>query len=98
MYPAISYRLARARIADLRRRARCDRLARAGTSVPPNAPQQDRNQIPVSYRRAGRQGRFGKQVWTLLHAQVLLDGPAAAGNPGLIEDNYRRFAAGRASR
>ena len=43
--------------------------------------------------------RFGQQLWTLLHAQVLLDGPAAApGSAERSEDDYRRFAAGRTAR
>ena len=43
-------------------------------------------------RRAVRQRRFGRQLWTLLHAQVLLDGPAAAaGSTSLIEDSHQRF-------
>jgi hypothetical protein len=48
MHPAISYELATARIADLRRQARRDALARAATQVPPGAPQQDNNRILVS--------------------------------------------------
>jgi hypothetical protein len=44
-------------------------------------------------RRAGRPRRFGKQLWTLLHAQVLLDGlAAAAGSISVAEDSYRRAA------
>ena len=98
MHPAISYELATARIADLRRRARRDALARAATRATQRAAA-DRNRIPVSLRPAARRRRFGQQLWTLLHAQVLLDGPAAAaGSTSVIEDNYRRSAARRTSR
>ena len=75
MHPAISYELATARIADLRRQAQRDALARAAARVPSSAPQPDRDPIPVRLRRAARQRRFEGQLWTLLHAQVLLDGP-----------------------
>ena len=68
MHPDISYELATARIAGLRRRAQRVALARA--------PQPGGNRILVNLRRAVRQRRFGKQLWTLLHAQVLLDVPA----------------------
>ena len=99
MHPSISYQLATARIADLRRQAQRDALARATTRVPPSAPQPDRSRLPVSLRRTVRQRRFGKQLRTLLHAQVLLDGPAAAaGSTSLREGSYRRFAARRKSR
>jgi hypothetical protein len=74
MHPAISYELATARIADLRRQAQREALARAATHVPSATLQPGRNRIAVSLRRAGRQRRFGKQLWTLLHAQALLDG------------------------
>lgn len=74
MHPAISYELATARIADLRRQAH--REALAGAAAPRAIPR-----------------RFGQQLWTLLHAQVLLDGPAAAaGSPRLTERSYRQFA------
>ena len=99
MRPDISYELATARIADLHRQTQRDALARAATRVPSSAPQHDRNRTLVSLRRAGRPRRFGQQLWTLLHAQALLDGPAAvAGSTSLIEDNYQRFAARRKSR
>lgn len=99
MHPAISYELATARIAGLHRQAQRDALARAAARAPSSAPQPGRQRIPVSPRRAVRQGRFGKQLWTLLHAQVLLDGPAAgAVSTSLTEDGYRRVAAGRKSR
>jgi hypothetical protein len=93
MHPAISSDLATARIADLRRQAQRDALARATPRVPSSAPQPEENRTPVSLRRAARQRRFGQRLWTLLHAQVLLDGPAAAGST-----SYRRFAARRKSR
>ncbi len=76
--PVISYELAQARSADLRRRGQRDASARAAAPVPSGAPQLSGNQIPVSHRRAGRRRRFGVQLWTLLHAQALLDGPATA--------------------
>jgi hypothetical protein len=60
MHPVISYELATARIADLHRQAQRD--ARPG-----------RRRIAVSFRRVGRQRRFGQQLWALLHAQALLD-------------------------
>ena len=89
MHPAISYELATARIADLRRQAQRDALTCAATPVPSSAPQPGRNRTPVGLRGAGRPRRFGKQLWTLLHPQVLLDGPAAAaGSPRLIEGSY----------
>jgi hypothetical protein len=77
MHPAISYELATARAADLRRQAQRDALARAAAHVPSGTPQPGGHQIPVSLRRVGRQRRFGMQLWTLLHAQLLLGGPAA---------------------
>jgi hypothetical protein len=99
MHPAISYELATARIADLRRQSQHDALAGAAAPVPSSASQPARNRIPVRLRRAGRPRRFGQQVWTLLRAQVLLDGPAAAaGSPRLTEVSYRQFAARRESR
>lgn len=49
-------------------------------------------------RRAGRPRRLGEQLWTLLHAQALLDGLAAAGGPSLAEDDHLRSAARRTSR
>ena len=99
MHPSISYQLATARIADLRRQAQSDALVRATTRMPPSAPQPDRSRIPVNLRRAARQRRFGRQLRTLLHAQLLLDGlAAAAGGTSLREGSYRRFAARRKSR
>ncbi len=99
MHPAISYELATARIADLRRQAQRGALAGAAALVPASASQSARNRIPVGLRRAGYPRRFGQQLWTLLRAQVLLDGPAAAaGSPRLTEGSYRQFAARRESR
>jgi hypothetical protein len=48
MHPAISYELAQARIADLRRQAQREGLARAARHVPSSAPQPNRKRIPVS--------------------------------------------------
>lgn len=50
MHPAISYELATTRMADLRRQAQRDALARAVTHLSWSAPQSRRNQIPVSLR------------------------------------------------
>jgi hypothetical protein len=98
MHPDISYELATARIAGLRRRAQRVALARAASRVPARAPQPGGNRILVNLRRAVRQRRFSKQLWTLLHAQVLLEVPAdAAGNPSMTEGNYRPLAARRNS-
>jgi hypothetical protein len=74
MHPTIGYELATARIADLHRQAQPEALARAAMHVRPATPRPGRNRIAVSLRRAGRQRRFGAQLWTLLHAQALLDG------------------------
>ncbi len=77
MHPTITYELALARTADLRRQAQHDARARAAAHVPSHAPRHGRHRLAARLRRAGRQRRFGQQLWTLLHAQVLLDGPAA---------------------
>ena len=45
MHPAISYDLAKARIADLRHQAQSDALARAVTRLSRSAPRSHRNQI-----------------------------------------------------
>ena len=50
MHPAISYDLAKARIADLHHQAQRDALARAVTRLSWSAPRSHRNQIPVSLR------------------------------------------------
>ena len=75
MHPVISYELATARIADLRRQAQRDARARATVHVPTRAPRPGRRRIAVSFRRVGRQRRFGQQLWALLHAQAPLDDP-----------------------
>jgi hypothetical protein len=99
MHPAIGYEPATAAIPDLRRQARHNALARAGTPVPSSGPEPDRDRSAAGMHRTGWPRRFGTRLWTLLHAQVLLDGPAAAaGSPGLIEDSHRRFAARREAR
>lgn len=90
--------LGQARLADLHAQAHRAALARAATRVAPGAPQPGRHRIPVSLRRALRQCRFGDQLWTLLHAQVLLDGPAASGCTSLTENSCRRVAAWWTSR
>jgi hypothetical protein len=77
MDPATSYERATARIADLRRQTQRDALARGAAHIPSGTPQPGRNRILVSPRRATRQRRLGTQLWVLLHAQALLDGPAA---------------------
>lgn len=76
MHPAISYELATTRIADLRRQAQRDTLARAAARVPSSTPRPGSNPIPASLRSTGRQRQFGQRLWTLLHAQHLLDSPA----------------------
>jgi hypothetical protein len=76
MHPLIGYEVVTARIADLRRQAHHDALARAAAHVPSGAPLPGRHPIAVSRRRVGRPRRFGMQLWTLLHAQALLDRPA----------------------
>ena len=46
--------------------------------------------------RAAEPRRAGQWVWTLVHAQSLLAGPAAgADGASLAEDDYQRFAAAR---
>jgi hypothetical protein len=55
MHPAISYELAKARIAGLRHQAQRDALARAVTRLSWSALRSHRNQIPsASTRRSGR--------------------------------------------
>jgi hypothetical protein len=53
---------------------------------------------PASTVRArGGRGRWGRQLWSLLHAQALLNGTAGGrGDVTVIEDDYRRLAARRA--
>lgn len=50
MHPTISFELAQARIADLRRQAQRDALARAATHLSSSTPQSNKNRIPVSLR------------------------------------------------
>jgi len=76
MHPAISYELATARIAGLRRQAQRDAVSHA-TRVLSSTPLPGRNQISASRRRIGRPRRLGTRLWALLHAQVLLEGSDA---------------------
>ena len=76
MHPTITYELALARTADLRRQAQRDAQARTAAHMPSRAPRPGRHRLAVSLRCACRQRRLGRQLWTLLHAQALLDGPA----------------------
>jgi hypothetical protein len=55
MHPTIGHELAQARIADLRRDARRESLARAATRSP-SSPRSDKRRIRVSLRWLGRQG------------------------------------------
>ena len=77
MQYATAQALGQARLADLHRQAQRNALACNAAHVPAGTPQPGRNRIPVSLRRVGWQRRLGKQLWVLLHARVLLDGPAA---------------------
>jgi hypothetical protein len=57
-HPAISYELSRARIADRRRQAQRERLARAATHPQSRAPRPYRRWLPVSlYFWAGNRRR-----------------------------------------
>ena len=76
MHPTISHELAMARNADLRSQARRGAWARAAAHSSSSGPPPGRNRSPASLRRMGRPRRLGTQLWALLHAQVLLDGPA----------------------
>lgn len=76
MHPVISRELTTARLADLRRQAQRDALARAAAHAPSRPAQPGKHQRAVSLRRLGRQRRFRQQLWALLHAQALLEGPA----------------------
>lgn len=38
-------------------------------------------------RRRGRQRRLGTQLWTLLHAQALLDDPACRRQPSVMQSS-----------
>jgi hypothetical protein len=47
--------------------------------------------------RSSRGGWVGRQLWTLLNAQALLNGTAGGrGDVAVFEDDYRRLAARRA--
>jgi hypothetical protein len=51
---------------------------------------------PVSTVRERRSRRLGRQLWTLLHAQALLNGtPGGRGDVAVVEDDYQRLAARR---
>lgn len=76
MHPAISYELAKARIADLRRQAQRDALARAATRLSWSAPRSHRNQIPVSLR--GWPGHRRRACQTRGHRAASSRGAAAA--------------------
>jgi hypothetical protein len=80
MHPAISYQLATARAADLHHQAERDSLARAAAHVPSRAAQPGRRRILGSLRRVVSQRRFGERLWTLLHAQTLVNGPSPEGH------------------
>jgi hypothetical protein len=57
-HPAISCELSRARIADRRRQAQRERLARAAVHPQSRAPRENRKWLPVSlYFRAGNRAR-----------------------------------------
>jgi hypothetical protein len=48
---------------------------------------------PAGSGRGSRRHRAGLRLWTLLHAQALLNGTAGApGGAALIEDDRRRMA------
>lgn len=56
MHPTIGYELAQARIADLRRDAQREHLARAATRSPSSPLRPDQRRIRVSLRWLGHQG------------------------------------------
>jgi hypothetical protein len=88
MQPSISSDQTPAWIADLRRQAQQEGLSTAAAYPPPGQPE------PRSHRLRASLNRVSRQLWTLLHAQALLAGPAAgAGGAAAAEDDYRRFAA-----
>ena len=76
MRSANNHEPATARIAVQRRRAQREAPPRAAARIPPNAPPSGRSQPMTGRRRSDRQRRLGTQLWTLLHAQALLDDPA----------------------
>jgi len=88
MQPSISSDQTPAWVADLRRQAQQEGLSTAAAYPPAERPE------PRSHRLQARLNRISRQLWTLLHAQALLAGPAAgAGSVNAAEDDYRRFAA-----
>lgn len=88
MQPSISSDQNQAWVADLRRQAQQEGLSSAAAYPPPGRPE------PHSRRLQASLDRISRQLWTLLHAQALLAGPAAgAGSASAAEDDYRRFAA-----
>lgn len=74
MHSAVSYEPATTRTIDLHGQAEGNELAHVATQVPSGIPQPGRNRHPARLRRGGRQRRLGTRLWTLLHAQALLDG------------------------
>lgn len=89
MHPSISTGQNPDWVAGLRRQA--ERDARSAVAhVPPGLPR------PRGRRNPASPGRISQQLWTLLHAQLLLAGPAA-GVRGAIaaEDDYQRFTRAR---
>jgi hypothetical protein len=52
---------------------------------------------PAVQARGGRGRWAGRRIWSLLHAQALLNGTAGGrGDAAVIEDDYHRLAARRA--
>ena len=52
---------------------------------------------PAARAPGGRRLWAGRQIWSLLHAQALLNGTAGGlGDVAVIEDDYHRLAARRA--
>jgi hypothetical protein len=76
MHPAISYELAKARIADLCHQAQRDALGRAVTHLSWSAPQSNGNQILVSLR--SWPGRRRRACQTRGHRAARLRAAAAA--------------------
>jgi hypothetical protein len=71
----------------------------AGTQVwPASGIRQAHGEMPAVSAGESRRRRFGPRLWSMLHAQALLDG--GAGDPydvTVIEDDRRRLA-GRQTR
>lgn len=74
MNAAVSYEPATTRTVDLHGQAEGDELARVATPGPWGTSQPGGKRHPARPRRGGRQRRLGTRMWTLLHAQALLDG------------------------